>query len=227
MPKGFRAPKDGEKCRATSKRSGKPCERYAVTGSKVCHQHGAGTRKRVKSGERKDPTLAAVKHGRYSRFHDRILQQVADYVADPGMWEYDRMMALLMGSLERADEVSEVARDALVQVARRAQENGSAEAAALVITAAATASSTEALRQRALQEMGRLIAAKHRKDQAAGAISIPEMMAFLRWLQSVIIQLVSDPKVERAAIADRFVELIHSIAMGHGHSTGTVIEVSP
>lgn len=35
-------------------------------------------------------------------------------------------MALLMGSLERADEVSEVAREALVQVARRAQEYGSA-----------------------------------------------------------------------------------------------------
>lgn len=181
--------------------------------------HGAGTKKRVLEGRRKDPKLAAVVHGRYSRFRDRILADVQGYINDPDMWEYNRLAALCVGSLERADELADVSRRALDVLERSlhtaAADDGGAEAAAMVVTAASTATSTEALRLRALEHLGRVVAAKHKRDQAAGTVAIPEMIALLRWFQSLVVQLVADPKIERHAIPDRFSMAVQSIALGH------------
>ena len=51
MPNGGRA----ARCHATSKRTGLQCNAPVTTGFPVCKSHGAGTHKRVKSGQRYDP----------------------------------------------------------------------------------------------------------------------------------------------------------------------------
>ena len=51
MPNGGRA----ARCHATSKRTGLQCNAPITTGFPVCKSHGAGTHKRVKSGQRYDP----------------------------------------------------------------------------------------------------------------------------------------------------------------------------
>lgn len=214
----FRLPTDDERCTARSKGSGERCKRWRRDGTTVCMVHGAGTKKRVLAGQRKDPKLAAVVHGRYSRFRDRILADVQDYINDPDMWEYNRLAALCVGSLERADDLAEVSRRALGVLERSlhaAADDGGAEVAALVVTAASTATSTEALRLRALEQLGKVVAARHKQNQAAGSVAIPEMIALLRWFQSLVVQLVADPKIERHAIPDRFSMAVRSIAMGH------------
>ena len=47
------------KCRARSKRSGKPCQSPAVRGSSVCRMHGAG-------GGARRGNRNALKHGLYT-----------------------------------------------------------------------------------------------------------------------------------------------------------------
>ncbi len=68
----------GLKCKAKSSRTGKPCGRYCRQGFLVCPSHGAGTRKRVQNGTRKDPVQAGVdaglgniRTGRYVRSLER------------------------------------------------------------------------------------------------------------------------------------------------------------
>ena len=51
MPNGGRA----ARCHATSKRTSLQCNAPVTTGYPVCKSHGAGTHKRVKSGQRYDP----------------------------------------------------------------------------------------------------------------------------------------------------------------------------
>jgi hypothetical protein len=51
IPNGAKAPR----CQATNKRDGLQCGSPAVVGYDKCKMHGAGTRKRVKAGIKKDP----------------------------------------------------------------------------------------------------------------------------------------------------------------------------
>lgn len=48
-----------------------------MNGFTVCMVHGAGTRRRVKSGERKSPATAALKHGIYAKAMDKYPRVLA------------------------------------------------------------------------------------------------------------------------------------------------------
>lgn len=55
------------RCQATSKGTGRQCQRAAVEGRSVCMTHGAGTKKRVESGKRKDPARVGAENFRLYR----------------------------------------------------------------------------------------------------------------------------------------------------------------
>jgi hypothetical protein len=67
------------RCRATN-REGRQCGRPARTGFEVCSTHGAGTKAREESGERK-PVGRTPTHGLYSRTTLTSLQDLREQVA--------------------------------------------------------------------------------------------------------------------------------------------------
>jgi hypothetical protein len=90
------------KCSAKAKSTGQPCQRDAVTGSKVCYVHGGATRRGEDSPN--------FKHGRYSpHLPKRIatkMQQFAD--ADPLDLTEEMMLAkaILADWVGRYDELN-------------------------------------------------------------------------------------------------------------------------
>lgn len=62
----FRGNRQKQRCHAKAASGGR-CKKWAVVGATVCPVHGAGYRRRVLEGEKHDPALVSIKHGRYSR----------------------------------------------------------------------------------------------------------------------------------------------------------------
>ena len=99
-------------CTAKSKRSGRQCERYALTGYSVCPMHGAGGRKRVMEGRRKSPRLASIKTGEYTTPDTVREQKILDlgYVRtlqeieqNPQLVELDDMAKRIYASMRSVD----------------------------------------------------------------------------------------------------------------------------
>ncbi len=59
------------RCKATSKRTGKPCQAPAVTGWAVCRFHGA------KGGAPKGQKNGAYRHGRFTKEAKEVSQSVS------------------------------------------------------------------------------------------------------------------------------------------------------
>ena len=86
------------KCRATSRRTGQPCQNWAVNGALVCRMHGAGG-----SGEHKnDPARAAkariedadtVLRERLFQLHEPALEALRAVLQDPNAKAADRLKA--------------------------------------------------------------------------------------------------------------------------------------
>lgn len=54
------------RCQARCKATGEQCQKAARRGCRVCSSHGAGTRRRERSGRRLNPVLAPLKSGRHA-----------------------------------------------------------------------------------------------------------------------------------------------------------------
>ena len=96
--------KDAPQCTAIAKRTGKKCQRAAVTGYSVCRVHGAGSKN--KPGGR-PPT-----HGRYSTIkREAIRSLIEKHEADPDplniMPELAAGRALFQDFIERYDQFTE------------------------------------------------------------------------------------------------------------------------
>lgn len=95
-------------CTATNKQTKQQCRRRAVNGYSVCTVHGAGTRKRVEAGERKNAGTP-IKHGRYSKhFKEEVLQKIEDFRTDPDLEKLDFEIAYLKSLLPRIESENDI-----------------------------------------------------------------------------------------------------------------------
>jgi hypothetical protein len=87
------------RCSARNRR-GERCGRSARTGFDVCHMHGAGSRKREESGEKR-PVGRPIIHGLYSQRGRTDIQALMEDVllAEGALTSSDRELALLKGTL--------------------------------------------------------------------------------------------------------------------------------
>ncbi len=107
---------DASRCTARSKATGTRCQRWAVSGARVCTVHGAGAPKRraflggPDGRERKDPRTARLKHGLYSkRLPVEVARVVAEFQGDEAaLYDLNAMTARLWVLLMRCDEVEAV-----------------------------------------------------------------------------------------------------------------------
>jgi hypothetical protein len=67
---------DSPRCRARSKRTGKPCQSPAVTGWKVCRHHGAG------GGAPTGKRNGNFRHGRFTREAIALRQDISALLKD-------------------------------------------------------------------------------------------------------------------------------------------------
>lgn len=88
------------RCQALSQRKGTQCTQAARRGYRVCHMHGAGTKKRVEAGER-NPVGRPPIHGLYSRRTRTDIQDLSEqvYETEGALENSDRELSLLKGTL--------------------------------------------------------------------------------------------------------------------------------
>ena len=185
------------KCKATVKngeRKGQRCGKWARDGFAVCASHGAGTRKRVKDGTRKDPAIAALKHGLYAnRSGDQLKAGVADYLehADE-LYRIDVIAARLWALLEQADVLAD---------AINAERIAELEGDELLTEVNAAVSRLNNVRG-VLSELLRTILA-HEKIRLGGveAITKAQIVGYLLTFAGWVHGIASDEAVPRTEIA--------------------------
>lgn len=196
-----------QKCKGRSKRSGEPCQLWARDGFDVCHIHGAGTRKRVQRGTRKDPAKAALKHGLYaSRMNAEMREGVAEYLENRReLYRMDVVAARLWVLLERADRLAGV-------LEARMDELDALENEALAATLRREFDRLDSVRA-VLNDLLKVILA-HEKVQLGGAESVTRaqlvgwMMTFLGWVQ----QAAADESLPRDRIAEAVLGRMGAVA---------------
>lgn len=95
-----------KQCKAKSKISGERCKKPAVKGFDVCTTHGAGSRKRVEAGLRKDVRTPNLVNGKTSKyFKQEILQKIEDFRKDKDLEKLDFEIAYLKTLPTRIEEV--------------------------------------------------------------------------------------------------------------------------
>lgn len=100
-----------ERCKARLKGGEAQCNNRPVNGFPVCRMHGAGTRKRVADGTRKDPSTAGLKHGLYAtKARGKIAERAKAYAeADAAqLFNITSQAASLHGALDVADEAGDL-----------------------------------------------------------------------------------------------------------------------
>ena len=187
------------KCKATVKngpQAGQRCSKWARNGFPVCASHGAGTRKRVEAGTRKNPATAALKHGLYAkRSGDRLQAGVAQYLEHTDeLYRIDVIAARLWTLLEQADALADS-----IDVERIAKLEGE-ELVPEVNAAVARLNNVRAV----LSELLRTIVA-HEKirlggvEAVTGAQVVGHLLTFAGWVH----QIACDASVARTEIASR------------------------
>lgn len=102
------------RCQA-KKRDGYQCGQPAAKGTRVCKMHGAGTRKRVERGERKDPVTVNTVFGIYARSGKTRISEIREELErlyqeqDLENTDPDLIMvrAVLKMMLEQEDKIAE------------------------------------------------------------------------------------------------------------------------
>ena len=202
------------KCKGTVKngdRKGQRCGKWARDGFTVCASHGAGTRKRVEEGSRKDPATAALKHGLYAnRSGDRLKAGVADYLehADE-LYRIDVIAARLWALLEQADALADsINADRIAQV----------ESDELLTEVNAAVSRLNNVRA-VLSELLRTILA-HEKIRLGGveAVTRAQIVGYLLTFAGWVHGLANDEAVPRTEIASRLLGRMQAHAELIGHA---------
>jgi hypothetical protein len=188
-PKKSDAALSDSRCKATCKKTGLQCGRWAVQGSHVCTVHGAGAP--VRRGRpapdgrlRQDPRTAPVKHGLYARRVQReVRAAVQEYCEDrEALYGVDAVVARLWVLLERCDSV-----EATIEVP---EDPGSADLALRAL--GATGQVLTAL-SKAILSVEKI---RHRRTISAGA-AVTMLLRVLGWAD----ELSQDSDVAREDIA--------------------------
>lgn len=83
-------PPPEKQCTAMSKRTGNPCEAWAVEGMRVCYHHGGRSPKGAASG-----TWKHGQHSRYTRLPKRLREGYERAVTDPELTHHRSSVALV------------------------------------------------------------------------------------------------------------------------------------
>jgi hypothetical protein len=198
---------EARQCTAKSKRTGERCRRWSLAGRHVCMMHGAGTRVRQartpKDGRpRRDPTCAALKHGRYaSRVPDTLAQATVAYgKAGEELYRLDTIAARTWVHLEHCD--------ALLAATQTAVQSDGAEMDAFAPHLAALMTV-----DRALGRLVHIVSTRHRILCKSEAISRGEMVAVLRLLAQWVDDLALDESVPRDEIRGRLAERVRDYVL--------------